>query len=156
MFMLISLSLSLTHTHTHTQRHPPRARGHTHTHTRAHSHTHTHTHTYARERLSGYHSLLHCCHWSAGSMGTIVKKTRVYVQRPGKDLQAKQSESLRAQDSARQKPDQNRNNMSHSLQSPLCTKPYSTSKMNIRQLWSQHLQSVSPNIPPISCRKIDR
>ena len=37
------------------------------------------------------------------------------AQRPGKDLQAKQSESLRAQDSAIQKPDQNRNNMSHSL-----------------------------------------
>ena len=30
-------------------------------------------------------------------------------------LQAKQSESLRTQDSAIQKPDQNRNNMSHSL-----------------------------------------
>ena len=35
--------------------------------------------------------------------------------RPGKGLQAKKSESLRAQDSAIQKPDQNRNNMSHSL-----------------------------------------
>ena len=40
---------------------------------------------------------------------------RVHAQRPGKGLQAKQSESLRAQDSAIQKPDQNRNNMSHSL-----------------------------------------
>ena len=40
---------------------------------------------------------------------------RVYTQRPGKGLQAKQSESLCAQDSAIQKPDQNRNNMSHSL-----------------------------------------
>ena len=39
-------------------------------------------------------------------------------------VQAKQSESLRAQDSAIQKPDQNRNNMSHSLQSALGTKPY--------------------------------
>ena len=39
----------------------------------------------------------------------------VHAQRPGKGLQAKQSESLRAQDSAIQKPDQNRNNMSHSL-----------------------------------------
>ena len=38
-----------------------------------------------------------------------------HSQRPGKGLQAKQSESLRAQDSAVQKPDQNRNNMSHSL-----------------------------------------
>ena len=39
----------------------------------------------------------------------------VHAQRPGKGLQAKQSESLRAQDSAIQKLDQNRNNMSHSL-----------------------------------------
>ena len=42
---------------------------------------------------------------------------RVHAQRPikGLQLQAKQSESLHAQDSAIQKPDQNRNNMSHSL-----------------------------------------
>ena len=40
---------------------------------------------------------------------------RVHAQRPGKGLQAKQSESLSAQNSAIQKPDQNRNNMSHSL-----------------------------------------
>ena len=59
---------------------------------------------------------------------------RVHAQRPGKGLQAKQSEILRAQDSAIQKPNQNRNNMSHSLQSALGTKPYSTSKMTIRQL----------------------
>ena len=42
----------------------------------------------------------------------------VHAQRPGKGLQAKRSlslESLRAQDSAIQKPDQNRNNMSHRL-----------------------------------------
>ena len=39
----------------------------------------------------------------------------VHTQRPGKGLHAKQSESLRAQDSAIQNPDQNRNNMSHSL-----------------------------------------
>ena len=80
---------------------------------------------------------------------------RVHAQRPGKGLQAKQNESLRAQDSAIQKPDQNRNNMSqfkynHPYQ------PYSTSKMKIWQLWSRHLQSVSHDIPPISCRKIDR
>ena len=43
------------------------------------------------------------------------RPVRVHTQRPGKGLQAKQSESLRAQDSATQKPDQNRNNMSHSL-----------------------------------------
>ena len=40
---------------------------------------------------------------------------RVHAQRPGKGLQAKQSESLRAQDLAIQKPDQNRNNMSHTV-----------------------------------------
>ena len=40
---------------------------------------------------------------------------RVHAQRPGKGLQAKQSESLRAQDSAIQKPAQNRNNTPHSL-----------------------------------------
>ena len=39
----------------------------------------------------------------------------VHAQRPGKGLQAKQSESLHTQDSAIQKPDQNRNDMSHSL-----------------------------------------
>ena len=38
------------------------------------------------------------------------RPVRVHAQRPGKGLQAKQSESLRAQDSAIQKPDQNRNN----------------------------------------------
>ena len=43
------------------------------------------------------------------------RPVRVHAQRPGKDLQAKQSESQHAQDSAIQKPDQNRNNMSHSL-----------------------------------------
>ena len=44
----------------------------------------------------------------------------VHAQRPGKGLQAKQSESLRAQDSAIQKPDQNRNNMSHTLYNHPC------------------------------------
>ena len=43
------------------------------------------------------------------------RPVRVHAQRPAKGLQAKQSESLRAQDSTIQKPDQNRNNMSHSL-----------------------------------------
>ena len=43
------------------------------------------------------------------------RPVRVHAQRPGKGLQAKQSETLHAQDSAIQKPDQNRNNMSHSL-----------------------------------------
>ena len=43
------------------------------------------------------------------------RPVRVYAQRPRKSLQAKQSESLRAQDSAIQKPDQNRNNISHSF-----------------------------------------
>ena len=43
------------------------------------------------------------------------RPVRVHAQRPAKGLRAKQSESLRAQDSAIQKPDQNRNDMSHSL-----------------------------------------
>ena len=38
------------------------------------------------------------------------RPVRVHAQRPGKGLQ-----NLRAQDSAIQKPDHNRNNMSHSL-----------------------------------------
>ena len=41
------------------------------------------------------------------------RPVRVRTQRPGKGLQTKQSESLRAQGSAIQKPDQNRNNTSH-------------------------------------------
>ena len=52
------------------------------------------------------------------------RPVQVHAQRPGKGLQAKQNESLRAQDSAIQKPDQNRNDISHSLQSALGTKPY--------------------------------
>ena len=52
------------------------------------------------------------------------RPVRVHAQRPRKGLQAKQSENLHAQDSAIQKLDQNRNNMSHSLQSALGTKPY--------------------------------
>jgi len=43
------------------------------------------------------------------------RPVRVHAQRPGKALQTKQSESLRAQDSAIQKPNQNRNNTPHSL-----------------------------------------
>ena len=43
------------------------------------------------------------------------RPVRVHAQRPGKGLQAKQSESLHAQDSTIQKPDQKRNNLSHSL-----------------------------------------
>ena len=43
------------------------------------------------------------------------RPVQVHGQRPGKGLQAKQSESLRAQDSAIQKLDQNRNNMSQSV-----------------------------------------
>ena len=39
----------------------------------------------------------------------------VHAHRLRKGLQAKQTESLHAQNSAIQKPDQNRNNMSHSL-----------------------------------------
>ena len=43
------------------------------------------------------------------------RPVQVHAQRPGKGLQAKQSESLCAQNSAIEKPDQNRNNTSHSL-----------------------------------------
>ena len=43
------------------------------------------------------------------------RPVRVHAQRLGKGLQAKQSESLRAQDSGIQKPDQNINKISHSL-----------------------------------------
>ena len=82
---------------------------------------------------------------------------QVHAQRPGKGLQAKQSESLRAQGSAIQKPDQNRNNMSHSLyHHPCALNHIQLVKMNIQQLWSEHLQSVSHNISPISRRNIDR
>ena len=41
------------------------------------------------------------------------RPVRIHAQRPGKGLQAKQSKSLCAQDSAIQKLDQNRNSMSH-------------------------------------------
>ena len=43
------------------------------------------------------------------------RPVRVPTQRTGKGMQAKQSESLRTQDSAKQKPDQNIDYMSHSL-----------------------------------------
>ena len=43
------------------------------------------------------------------------RPVRVHTQRPGKGFQAKKSERLWAQNLAIQKPDQNRNNMSHSL-----------------------------------------
>ena len=81
------------------------------------------------------------------------RPVQVHTQRPGKGLQAKQSESLHAQDLAIQKLDQNRNDTSQFIKSPLCTKPYSTSKMNIRQLCSQHLQSVSYDISLIHVEK---
>ena len=45
------------------------------------------------------------------------RPVRVYAQRPGKGLQGKQSERLRAQYSAIQKPYQNRNDMAYSLYS---------------------------------------
>ena len=54
----------------------------------------------------------------------------VHTQRPGKGLQAKQSESLRAQDSAIQKPDQ----AEITCLTVYTITPYSTSKMNIPQL----------------------
>ena len=82
---------------------------------------------------------------------------RVHAQRPGKGLQAKQREreSMRAQDSATQKPDQNRNGMSHSLYNHAYALDHII-KGTFDNYESQHLQSVSHDIPPISCRKIDR
>ena len=60
---------------------------------------------------------------------------RVHAQRPGKGLQAKQSESLCTQGLAIQKPDQNRNNMSHSLyHHPCALNHIQLVKMNIQQL----------------------
>ena len=55
------------------------------------------------------------------------RPVRVHAQRPGKGLQVKQSESLRAQDSAIQQPDQTRNNMSHSLY----THPYALNHIQL-------------------------
>ena len=54
-----------------------------------------------------------------------------------KGLQAKQSESLCAQDSAIQKPDQNSNNMSHSLyNNPYALNHIQLVKWNIRVKWT--------------------
>ena len=66
------------------------------------------------------------------------RPVRVHAQRPGEGLQAKQSESLRAQDSAIQKPDQNINIMSHSLY-------YHPSALNHIQLvkWTFHNYEVN-------------
>ena len=63
---------------------------------------------------------------------------RVHAQRPGKGLQAKQSESLRAQDLAIQKPNQNRNNMSHSL----CNHPYALNHIQLVK-WTFHNYEVN-------------
>ena len=49
------------------------------------------------------------------------RPVRVHTQRPGKGLQTKQGESLRAQDSAIQEPDQNRNYMILWTLSTMCT-----------------------------------
>ena len=67
--------------------------------------------------------LLIWLHLSAQSVNKVPTATTdthhqpvwVHAQRPRKGLQAKQSESLCAQDSAIQKPDQNKNNISHSI-----------------------------------------
>ena len=66
------------------------------------------------------------------------RPVRVHAQRPGKDLQAKQSESLRAQDSAIQKPDQNRINMSHSLYNH----PYALNPIQLVK-WTFHNYEVN-------------
>ena len=80
------------------------------------------------------------------------RPVRMHTQRPGRGLQAKQSERLRAQDSAIQKPDQNRNNMSHSSYNHPYVKWTFDNTMKSTSWWCQHLQSVSRNIPPISSR----
>ena len=71
------------------------------------------------------------------------RPVREHAQRPGKGLQSKQSESLRAQDSAIQKPDQNRNNMSHSL----CNHPYA---LNHIQLLKWTFSNYEVNIFKVS------
>ena len=73
------------------------------------------------------------------------RPVQVHAQRPGKGLQTKQSESLHAQDSAIQKPDQNRNNMSHTHS--LYNHPYALN----------HIQLViSANYPRLSHTKADQ
>ena len=71
---------------------------------------------------------------------------RVHTQSPGKGLQAKQSESLCAQDLAIQKPDQNRNNMSHSLYNHPCA-------LNHIQLLKWTFDNYEINILVIICHR---
>ena len=66
------------------------------------------------------------------------RPVRVHAQRPGKGSQAKQIESLSAQDSAIQKPDQNRNNMSHSLYNH----PYALNHIQLVK-WTFHNYEVN-------------
>ena len=67
------------------------------------------------------------------------RPVRVHAQRPEKGLQAKQSESLRAQNLATQKPDQNRNNnMSHSLYNH----PYALNHIQLVK-WTFHNYEVN-------------
>ena len=84
---------------------------------------------------------------------------QVHAQRPGKGLQAKQSESLRAQDSAIQKPDQNRNNMSHSLYNH----PYALNHIQLVKWTLDNYEvnifkvlAIIINIPLISYRQLDQ
>ena len=67
---------------------------------------------------------------------------RVHAQRPGKGLQAKQSESLHAQDSAIQKPDQNRNNMSHSFYNRVKNHIYALNHIQLVN-WTFHNYEVN-------------
>ena len=64
------------------------------------------------------------------------RPVQVHAQRPGKGLQAKQS--LRTQDLAIQKPDQNRNNMSHSLYNH----PYALNHIQLVK-WTFHNYKVN-------------
>ena len=66
------------------------------------------------------------------------RTVRVHARRPGKGLQAKQSESLRAQHSATQKPDQNRNNTSRSLYNH----PYALNHIQLVK-WTFHNYEVN-------------
>ena len=70
------------------------------------------------------------------------RPVRVHARRPGKSLQAKQSESLHAQHSAIQKPDQTEITCLTIYNSPQHQTIYSTIKMNIQQLYEVNIFKV--------------
>ena len=67
------------------------------------------------------------------------RPVRMHAQRPGKGLHLKESESLRVQDSAIQKTDQNRNNMSHSLHNH----PHAPNHIQPAKLWTFYNYEVN-------------